>query len=124
MTTTPTTSLRGFTRISDDQCGRFTSAVELVGRRWSSGILLAIARGATRFSQIAGSVTGLSDRMLAQRLRELETAQLIEREVIPSTPVQVRYHLTQRGTELMSSLRPLVAWAHRWEPEAGEELVG
>jgi DNA-binding HxlR family transcriptional regulator len=104
-----------WSRISDEQCGAFTNAVELVGRRWSGGILLAIARDAHRFSDIRASVIGLSDRMLAQRLRELESAELVERSVLPSTPVQVRYDLTPRGRELMKALQPLVAWAHEWE---------
>ena len=100
--------------IDDDACRRFLSSVELVGKRWSSGILLALFRGSTRFSEVLGMVDGLSDRLLAQRLKELEGAGLVERTVIPSTPVQVRYALTQRGDELIRSLQPLAQWGHRW----------
>lgn len=100
--------------IDDEACRRLISSTELVGRRWSSGILLALGRGATRFSAIVAAVEGLSDRMAAQRLRELEAAGLIERHVIPSTPVQVRYRLTQAGLELLRALQPLGAWGHRW----------
>ena len=89
--------------IDDDQCHLFQASVELIGRRWSSAILLAVARGACRFSEIHASVPGLSDRMLAQRLRELETAGLVRREVTPTMPVQVTYHLTPSGAELMAS---------------------
>ena len=102
------------THIDDDACRRFQWAIELVGKRWNSGIMLALSRGATRFSEITEMVTGLSDRLLAQRLRELETARLIEREVLPTTPVQVRYRLTQRGAELLDALAPVTAWEHRW----------
>jgi DNA-binding HxlR family transcriptional regulator len=109
-------TVHALTQIPAHECTRFTGAVELVGRRWNAGILLAVLRGATRFSEITATVTGLSDRMLAQRARELEAAGLLAREVIPSTPVQVRYRLTERGTELMRSLQPLVEWAHKWEP--------
>ncbi|WP_233255389.1 winged helix-turn-helix transcriptional regulator [Naasia lichenicola] len=105
--------------IDDAECRRFTSAVELIGKRWSSGILLAIARGASRFSEIVAVVDGLSDRLLAQRLRELEATGLVRRTVIPSTPVQVRYALTERGRELLESLQPLARWGQRWlEPRA------
>lgn len=100
--------------IDDEACRRFISSTELAGRRWSPGILLALGRGATRFSAIAAAVDGLSDRMAAQRLRELETAGLVDRHVIPSTPVQVRYRLTQAGLELLQALQPLAAWGHRW----------
>ena len=75
---------------------------------------MAIARGAVRFSDIVATVPGLSDRLLAQRLRELETAGLVVREVVASTPVQVRYRLTPSGVDLMNSLQPLVAWGQRW----------
>jgi DNA-binding HxlR family transcriptional regulator len=106
--------------IDDAECRRFLSSVELVGRRWSSGVLLAMARGASRFSEIIASVPGLSDRLLAQRLKELEAAGLLEREVIASTPVQVRYALTASGTDLIESLQPLVGWGQRWgTPERG-----
>ena len=46
--------------------------MELLGQRWNSAILLALARGATRFREVIGSVEGLSDRMLAQRLLSAE----------------------------------------------------
>jgi DNA-binding HxlR family transcriptional regulator len=101
--------------INDDECRRFTSSVELVGKRWSSSILLAIARGASRFTEILAVVPGLSDRLLAQRVKELEATGLLERHVIASTPVQVRYGLTPRGADLIASLQPLVAWGQRWQ---------
>jgi DNA-binding HxlR family transcriptional regulator len=101
-------------RIDDLECRRFQSSLELVGKRWSSGILLALARGAGRFSEILDAVIGLSDRLLAQRLRELEGAGLVERSVIATTPVQVRYTLTPRGADLMESLQPIVSWGARW----------
>jgi DNA-binding HxlR family transcriptional regulator len=100
--------------IDDDECRRFQSSVELVGKRWSSGILMAVAQGATRFSEITTAVPGLSDRLLSQRAKELESSGLLEREVIPSIPVQVRYRLTSRGQDLMDSLQPLVGWGQRW----------
>jgi DNA-binding HxlR family transcriptional regulator len=104
--------------IDDDECRRFQSSVELVGKRWSSAVLMAVSRGAARFSEIVSVVPGLSDRLLAQRLRELEAVGLLEREVIPTTPVQVRYRLTASGVDLMRSLQPLVAWGQRWRDDA------
>ena len=103
-----------FDHIDERECVLFQSSVELVGRRWNSGILLALSRGKTRFSEIIAAVPGLSDRLLAQRLRELETAGLLARDVVASTPVQVRYRLTPRGDDLLRSLQPLVAWGQRW----------
>lgn len=108
-------------RIDDAECRRASSIIELVGRRWSSGILLAIARRAERFSEITASVEGLSDRMLAVRLRELEQAGLVDRIVEPTTPVTVRYRLTPRGRDLLDALQPLVRYGQRWERRPGED---
>ncbi|WP_329129487.1 helix-turn-helix transcriptional regulator [Streptomyces sp. NBC_01476] len=100
--------------IDDEECRRATSAMELVGKRWTSGVLLAATRGAERFTEFMAMIPGLSDRLLTLRLGELQAAGLMEREVIPSTPVQVRYHLTDRGRDLMESLAPLVQYGQRW----------
>ena len=78
--------------------------------------MLAITRDAVRFTEILTSVDGLSDRLLSQRLKELETVGLIRREVIATTPVQVRYYLTEKGDDLMSAMEPMAQWAQRWAP--------
>ena len=114
MTSTSTSATTTWHRIDDAECQRFASSIELIGKRWSSGILLAIEQGASRFTEILTSVVGLSDRLLAQRLKELESSGLVERRVIPSTPVQVRYLTTDAGSELLASLQPLVGWGQKW----------
>jgi DNA-binding HxlR family transcriptional regulator len=100
--------------ILDEQaCRGFQQAVELVGRRWSAAILLALSLGARRFGEILARVDNLSDRMLSLRLKELEAEGLVLRTVLPSTPVQVLYTLSDRGRELMTALQPLVDWGRR-----------
>lgn len=111
-------TLTGWETVDDDQCRRATSIVELVGRRWSSGILLALGRGASRFSEVTATVRGLSDRMAALRLRELQHAGLVDRTVEPTTPVTVRYRLSPRGRDLLASLQPLQEYGRRWEPRS------
>jgi DNA-binding HxlR family transcriptional regulator len=101
-------------RIDDEQCRRATTALEFVGKRWNGAILLALRRGATRFSEILASVIGLSDRLLAVRLRELEHAGLVRRDVEPTTPVTIRYALTQHGTDLLDAIEPLALYGQRW----------
>jgi DNA-binding HxlR family transcriptional regulator len=103
--------------IDDERCRRTTDILEFVGRRWVSGIMLALARGASRFTEITARVEGLSARMLAVRLRELEHAGLVDRVVEPTMPVSVRYVLTSRGRELLGAMQPLVAYGERWEPD-------
>jgi DNA-binding HxlR family transcriptional regulator len=100
--------------VADDAtCQAFQPLLELIGRRWVGVILLAGAHGARRFGQYRASVTGISDRMLTQRLRELESHGLIDRTVIPSTPVQILYAPSARGQQLIEALQPLVEWSVR-----------
>lgn len=103
--------------IDDDACRKFVAGIELAGRKWSASILLAAARGARRYSEFQRMIDGISQRLLAQRLKELTEQGLLAREVIPTTPVQVRYALTDRGQELLASLFPLIRWGQKWDPE-------
>jgi DNA-binding HxlR family transcriptional regulator len=54
--------------------------------------------------------------MLAQRLRALQEQELIERRVLATTPVQVEYHLTEKGRELEPALAAIITWSHKWIP--------
>jgi DNA-binding HxlR family transcriptional regulator len=95
-------------------CPRYHHAIELIGRRWSGAILQVMRGGVVRFSDLAAAIPGLSDRMLSERLKELEAERLIERRVIPETPVRVEYRLTPRGEALGSVLDAVTNWAHDW----------
>jgi DNA-binding HxlR family transcriptional regulator len=110
-------------RIDDEECRRLAGVMEIVGKRWSSGILLALGMGAERFTEIERRVEGLSGRMLSVRLRDLESAGLLERLVEPTTPVSVRYRLSDRGVELLRSLQPMARYVRRWEPPLDEEIA-
>lgn len=99
-------------------CPRFHTAVELVGRRWAGAILFALLAGACYFRELGAAIPGVSDRLLSQRLRELERAGLVERGVEPGSPTRVRYSLTDAGRELEPAIRELHAWAQRWAAAA------
>ncbi|HEY0776579.1 MAG TPA: helix-turn-helix domain-containing protein [Gemmatirosa sp.] len=95
-------------------CPNFHHAVELVGRRWTGVILRALFQGATRFSDIATAVPDLSDRMLAERLKELEAEGIVTRTVVPATPVRVEYALTDKGRALEVAVAAIARWADAW----------
>lgn len=97
-------------------CVRFHAAIELIGTRWSGAILRAMFTGQHRYAEIRAAVSGVSDTMLAQRLRTLEVEGLIERRVIPTSPVGVEYHLTEMGRDLEPALEAVITWSHRWIP--------
>jgi DNA-binding HxlR family transcriptional regulator len=96
--------------LDEEVCRGFQTVVELIGRRWSGAILMAMSRGAERFGQILKLVDGLSDRLLSQRLKELEAQGLVVRTIVPTTPAYSRYTLSERGAELIEALQPLVRW--------------
>ncbi|MFB7213217.1 winged helix-turn-helix transcriptional regulator [Streptomyces sp. NPDC056255] len=94
-------------------CPSFEATLEQVGRRWTGSVLQAAAPGARRFGEYRAMITGVFDRLLSQRLKELEAADLIERTVIPTTPAQIRYQLAPNGQALVDALRPLAQWNTR-----------
>src|SRR4029077_19990322 len=81
-------------------CPYYHHAVELIGRRWTGAILRALLAGIQRFSDVASAIPGLSDRMLSERLRELEAEGIVKRLVRAEKPVRVEYLLTQKGRAL------------------------
>jgi DNA-binding HxlR family transcriptional regulator len=95
-------------------CPHFHAAIELIGKRWTGAIVCALTEGPLRFGELAKAVPGLSDRLLSQRLRELEQEDLVQREVEPGSPVHVTYSLTEAGAELRPAIAELKAWARRW----------
>ncbi|HWD05073.1 MAG TPA: winged helix-turn-helix transcriptional regulator [Amycolatopsis sp.] len=95
-------------------CSRFHAAIELIGTRWTGAILRAVFTGHHRFAQIKAAVPGISDTMLAQRLRLLEEEDLLEKRVHATTPVQVEYHLTTKSRDLEPVLDAVMAWSHKW----------
>jgi DNA-binding HxlR family transcriptional regulator len=96
-------------------CPYYHQAVELIGRRWTGAILeILMQAGPLRFSTIASAVPDLSDRMLSDRLKELESNRLVERTVYPGPPVRVQYALTLKGQELAPALSELKRWARHW----------
>jgi DNA-binding HxlR family transcriptional regulator len=103
-------------------CPFYHEAVELIGRRWTGAIVaVLIDHGPLRFSEIAQAVPELSDRLLSERMKELEARGLVARHVEPGPPVRVTYELTAMGHELQPALEELRSWARQWLA-ADEEL--
>ena len=97
-------------------CPVFQATAELIGRRWTAAIIRNLLAGAVRFSDILAQVPGLSDRLLTERLRELEGEGIVARTVIPESPVRVEYALTPKGQDLRAIVEALDAWTGRWGP--------
>jgi DNA-binding HxlR family transcriptional regulator len=95
-------------------CPLYHEAVELVGRRWTGAILRVLMDGALRFSEIAQAVPELSDRLLSERMKELEGRGMVKRRVISGPPLRVEYSLSEMGHALEPALSELERWANRW----------
>jgi DNA-binding HxlR family transcriptional regulator len=101
-------------------CARFHHASELIGRRWTGAIIFVLLKSRCRYATLRAAIPDITDRMLSDRLQELEEEDIVERTVIPATPVRVEYALTKKGRALSSPIEAITEWAHKWvvEPSA------
>jgi len=99
-------------------CPHFHHAIELIGKRWTGAIVCALTERPMRYAELGKAVPGLSDRLLSQRLRELEDAGVVRREVEAGTPTKVSYSLTEKGADLRPAISELREWARRWKTTA------
>jgi DNA-binding HxlR family transcriptional regulator len=95
-------------------CPLFHEGVELVGKRWTGAILRVLMDGPLRFSEISQAVPEMSDRLLSERMKQLEAKGMIVRTVDPGPPVRVQYSLSPMGRELEPALSEIQRWARRW----------
>ena len=102
-------------------CAQFHRASELIGRRWTGAIIFVLLKARCRFATLRDAIPDITDRMLSERLQELEQEGIVERTVLPETPVRVEYPLTRKGRALASAIDAIADWAHKWpspEPAA------
>ena len=97
-------------------CSRFHRASELIGRRWTGAIIFVLLKSRCRFAALSAAIPAITDRMLSDRLRELEEEGIIGRTVVPDTPIRVEYALTKKGRALASAINAITDWAHKWIP--------
>lgn len=102
------------TQSSQAFCPYYHRAVELIGRRWTGAILRAMFAGIEHFSELAQTIPGISDRMLSERLKELEAEGIVVRVVTPETPVRIEYRLTDKGRALSAVVVAVSRWAEGW----------
>lgn len=95
-------------------CLKFHRAAELIGRRWTGAIIYVLLQGGCRFATLRDAIPDITDRMLSERLQELETESIVDRTVIPETPVRVEYSLTKKGRALADAFSAISAWADKW----------
>lgn len=95
-------------------CTPFHHAIELIGRRWTGAIISLLLQTRCRYATLRDAIPEITDRMLSERLQELESEGIVERTVIPETPVRVEYSLTKKGRALATAVEAISDWAHKW----------
>lgn len=95
-------------------CTPFHHAIELIGRKWTGAIISLLLQSRCRFATLRDAIPEITDRMLSERLQELESEGIVERTVIPETPVRVEYSLTKKGRALATAVEAISDWAHKW----------
>lgn len=95
-------------------CAKFHQASELIGRRWNGAIIFVLLQQTCRFAMLRSAIPDITDRMLSERLQELEEEGVLERQVIPETPVKVEYSLTKKGKALAEAIGSIASWAEKY----------
>ena len=101
-------------RPTPELCPRFHRASELIGRRWTGAIIFVLLKARCRFATLRESIPDITDRMLSERLQELEQEGIVERTVLPEAPVRVEYELTRKGRALATAVDAIAHWADKW----------
>src|SRR6266704_834236 len=102
-------------------CPRYEHAIQLLGKRWTGLLLDTLMEGPQRFCELTATVEGLSDRVLSDRLRELEEEGIVERTVYPQIPVRVEYQLTAKGRAFEPVVDAIHKWAEVWVDPADDQ---
>ena len=90
---------------------KFQLAFEILGRKWNGLILFTLLKGSKRFTEIKKAIPGLSDRVLVERLKELEQIGLVRRNVYTRMPIKVEYELTKKGETLEKVMQEVYIWS-------------
>ncbi|MWC26819.1 transcriptional regulator [Paenibacillus sp. MMS18-CY102] len=95
-------------------CPRYEAAAELLGKKWTGLIIRVLLGGPKRFKEIKEQIPEMSDKMLTDRMKELEATTIVKRTVYPEMPVRIEYELTERGHDLEPVISSIQNWGEKW----------
>ncbi|MGB3160857.1 MAG: helix-turn-helix domain-containing protein [Carnobacterium sp.] len=95
-------------------CPKFERTFSILGKKWMGLIIDVLLEGPQRFKNIATAIPNVSDRVLVERLKELEQEGLVLRTVDPKATMRVAYSLTKKGTDLKDVMKAVQIWADEW----------
>ncbi|MEU9704680.1 helix-turn-helix domain-containing protein [Streptomyces sp. NPDC047981] len=100
-------------RAQDTEVCGVTAAIAVIDGKWKTTLLWQLESGPRRPGELRRLLPGLSEKVLTQALREMETDGLVHRRVYDTLPLKTEYSLTAFGAELATALAPLSDWGHR-----------
>jgi len=95
-------------------CPKYESAAELLGKKWTGLIIRVLLGGPKRFKDIKEQIPEMSDKMLTDRMKELESLGILTRTVYPEMPVRIEYELTEKGRNLEEVILSIQTWGENW----------
>ncbi|WP_239618214.1 winged helix-turn-helix transcriptional regulator [Cohnella mopanensis] len=95
-------------------CPKYESAAELLGKKWTGLIIRVLLGGPKRFKDIKEQIPEMSDKMLTDRMKELESSGILTRTVYPEMPVRIEYELTEKGRNLEEVIHSIQNWGENW----------
>ena len=107
--------------IIESSCHTYRKAIEFIGKRWTGIIIYQLLEGPKRYHELLNSIDGISDRLLSERLKDLEIEGLLKKHVIAEAPKKVEYELTPPGYEFKEVFKAIMNWAEKKEAYLKEE---
>lgn len=95
-------------------CPKYELAAELLGKKWTGLIIRVLLGGPKRFKEIKEQIPEMSDKMLTDRMKELEQLSVVKRTVYPEMPVRIEYELTEKGHGLEPVILSIQDWGEQW----------
>lgn len=95
-------------------CPKYESAIDLLGKKWTGLIIRVLLGGPRRFKDIKEQIPDMSDKILTERMKELELLGVLERHVYAETPVRIEYDLTAKGKALENVIESIQTWGEAW----------
>jgi DNA-binding HxlR family transcriptional regulator len=95
-------------------CPKYESAAELICKKWTGLIIRVLMGGPKRFKDIKEQIPDMSDKMLTDRMKELEASGIVVRKVYPEMPVRIEYELTEKGRDMKNVIESIQQWGDRW----------
>jgi DNA-binding HxlR family transcriptional regulator len=100
--------------MAGELCPKIETTLSLLGKKWNALIIYTLMNGPKKFSEIEKFITGISSRLLNERLKELEKEGIIKKNIYNESHLRIEYELTRKGIDLQDTFKNIGNWAEKW----------